>query len=65
MEKILKTTIVLSEKEIKEIIKQHLLTKGITVNELIGFYGSTKEYGNNGDSLFILKTVVCESFTKE
>ena len=68
MEKIVNKKLVFNADEIKEIIKEHLLLKGVDV-QIIEFYGNTQEYVNRADYMGVpkitLKTVICQSSQKE
>lgn len=67
MEQVTVKKLIFNADEIKEIIKEHLLTKGINV-QIIEFYGTTLNYINRDDYMgepkFNLKTVVCQSNDK-
>ena len=68
MEEMMKKTLVFNADEIKKIIKEHLLLKGIDV-QTIQFYGDTQNYVHRDDYMGVpkitLKTVVCQSNQKE
>ena len=68
MEEIVNKKLVFDADEIKAIIKEHLLLKGVDV-QIIEFYGNTQQYVNRDDYMSVpkinLKTVVCHSSQKE
>jgi hypothetical protein len=68
MEEMIKKTLVFTTDEVKEIIKEHLKSKGVDV-QIIEFFGTTLDYVNRDDYMgepkFNLKTVVCQSYNKE
>jgi hypothetical protein len=68
MEEITNKKLVFNTDEIKEIIKEHLLLKGVDV-QIIQFYGNSLDYVNRDDYMGVpkitLKTVVCQSNQKE
>jgi hypothetical protein len=68
MEEITNKKLVFDANEIKKIIKEYLLLKGIDV-QIIDFYGTTLNYVNRNDYMgtpqFVLETVVCLTNQKE
>ena len=79
MEEITNKRLVFNADEIKEIIKEHLKSKGVDV-QIIEFFGTTLNEGSRwiklplnyvnrddymGEPKFNLKTVVCQSYNKE
>lgn len=68
MEEITNKRFVFNADEIKEIIKEHLKSKGVDV-QIIEFFGTTLNYINKDDYMgepkFNLKIVVCQNYNKE
>ena len=66
MQEITKTKLVLTNEEVKQIIKDHFLKNNIDL-KLIEFFGTNLGYIDKDDYMgepkFMLKRVVCEHYT--
>jgi hypothetical protein len=67
MQEIIKTKLVLTNEEVKQIIKEHFLKNDIDL-KFIEFFGTNLGYIDKDDYMgepkFMLKRVVCEHYTK-
>ena len=66
MQEITKTKLVLTNEEVKQIIKEHFLKNNIDL-KLIEFFGTNLGYIDKDDYMgepkFTLKRVICEHYT--